>query len=200
MGNHDTVFAGSSHYRQAFFPDGMRSDSGSPYYYSIDAGPVRFFVINLLWGTEDFDSTQRQWFEQSLATVPPGKQIIVLSHCFIYSSGIIDPPTGMPWFDHPDTTREIAPLLERYKVSLSVSGHNHQMEYLRHAGVSYAVIGAFGGFPDPEPDHISPTSIWHQNGLFGLLDVAAWPDHLELTFIDSNGLTLHQERIANPRL
>ena len=199
LGNHDAILNASGHLRDAFFPNGMHNDSGSPFYYSIEAGPLRFIVINLLWGTEDFDQKQRAWFENCLAGVPPGIQIVVLSHCFLYSSGHFNRPTGQAWYDKADTIRDIAPLLERYRVTLSVAGHNHYMEFLRHAGVSYAVIGAMGGKPDPIPTYISPASVWQRTGSFGYLDLAAWPDRLELRFIDQGGTILHQETIANPR-
>jgi len=41
LGNHDALFGGQYLYRKAFFPQGFSSDSGSPYYWSIEAGPQR---------------------------------------------------------------------------------------------------------------------------------------------------------------
>ena len=54
MGNHDALFGGQYNYRRIFFPKGFSSDSGSPYYYSIDAGVARIIVLDMPWGTEQF--------------------------------------------------------------------------------------------------------------------------------------------------
>lgn len=195
LGNHDGLVNGQYNYNRFAFPPPLKSDSGSPYYYSIDAGPARIFVIDLLWGTEEFDSRQQAWFEKALADTPAGKIKIVLSHCFFVSSGYIDAGTGQPWYDHKDTIAKVSPILEKYHVDLMVSGHNHYMEYLERNGVSYAVIGAMGGPLDPVPVYSSPYSKWFKQGCFGYLDLDVTVKGIDLIFRDQNGEALESVNV-----
>ena len=195
LGNHDGLIDGEHHFKTYFFPPSMRSDSGSPYYYSMVAGPATLIVLNLLWGAESFDRVQAAWLERTLAAVPAGRQVIVLSHCFFYASGYVDPDTNMPWYDHRGTIDRVSPILDRHKVALVVSGHNHYMEFLKSKGVSYAVIGAMGGLPDPEPTHHSPASLWFKRGSYGRLDLDIDGRGIALTFRDSEGSSLHEDFI-----
>jgi predicted phosphodiesterase len=192
LGNHDAIVNGEGHFRQAFFPEGMKSDSGSPFYYSIDAGPVRFFVLNLPWGSEAFDAAQRQWLESALAATPPGVFKVALSHCFFRSSGYVDPDSGLDWFDHAGTLRDVAPILARHGVDLVVSGHNHYLEYLEGDGLHYAVVGAMGGPSDSQPSHMSPASRWFRRGVTGFLDLGASAGQLDIVFRDAGGAELHR--------
>lgn len=190
FGNHDGIIGGQYHFTKYFFPAGVTTDSGSPFYYAMDAGAAKIIVLNLLWGTESFDRAQETWLERTLAAIPAGKQVIALSHCFFYASGYVD--KGMPWYDHRGTIGKVSPILERHKVALVVSGHNHYMEYLEHNGVSYAVIGAMGGALDPEPTYRSPSSLWLKQGAFGRLDLDINPSGILLTFRDQDGKALHE--------
>ena len=196
LGNHDALVNGAVRWKAYFFPEGHSSDSGSPYYYRMDAGKTHILVLDLLWGEEDFDADQRAWLIAQLESIPRTDAVVALSHCFFYASGYDDPDTGKPWYDHPGTIREVAPILEKYGVDLVVSGHNHYMEFLEKSGVAYAVVGALGGKPDPEPSHRSPASKWIRVATFGFLEADAYPDHLELIFRDSSGAELHRELVS----
>jgi hypothetical protein len=196
MGNHDGTIDGQYHFERYFF-SGVASDSGSSLYYSIDAGPARIIVLNLLWGAESFDPAQAAWLEKTLAAVPQGRQVIVLSHCFFYASGYVD--KGMPWYDNQGTIGKVSPMLERHKVALVVSGHNHYMEYLEHGGVSYAVIGAMGGALDPAPAYVSPASRWLKYGTNGRLDLDVSEAGIAIAFRDQGGASLYETFIPAVR-
>jgi hypothetical protein len=189
LGNHDAIMGGQDVFYRIFFPAPLRTDSGSPFYWSMKAGPARIVVLDLLWGTETFTAAQAAWLERTLSSVPEGEQVVVLSHCFFYASGSVDPDGNMPWFDHFATIAEVAPILERHRVALVVSGHNHIME---HGGVTYAVVGAMGGKPDPEPTHVSPASRWFRRGTYGRLDLDIGAAGIALTFRDRDGRSLHE--------
>ncbi len=195
LGNHDAIAGGEHNFRRAFFPAGMRSDSGSPYHYSVRAENAVFVVLNLPWGTENFDRAQSEWLERTLAGIPPGKARVVLSHSYFHASGYDDPRTGVPWYDHPENLKTVAPILERHGVDLVVSGHNHYMEYLEHAGISYVVVGAMGGVPDPEPTYRSPASLWLRQGGYGRLDLSIDDATIELLFLDESGEALYRRSI-----
>ncbi len=192
MGNHDALIDGQFHYLSYLFPGGARTDSGSPFYYSMDAGAARIIVLELLWGSESFGRRQEAWLEKTLAGLPPGTMAIVLSHCFFYSSGYTDAATLMPWYDNRGTIERVSPILERHHVELVVSGHNHYMELLEHGGTSYAVVGSMGGRPDPEPSHVSQASKWFSRGVFGRLDLDIGARGIALAFRDEGGALLHE--------
>lgn len=196
LGNHDALFGGQYLFKKAFFPASFKSDSGSPYYYAIDAGAATIVVLNLPWGTENYGARQRAWLERTLKAADPAKPIIALSHSYFYASGYDDPEFGSPWYDHYQNIPAITPLFEKYGVDLVISGHNHYQEYLEHGAIRYAVIGAMGGIPDPEPVYVSPASKWIAVATFGRLDVDIFPAEVVLSFRDAPGALLHQERFA----
>jgi hypothetical protein len=198
MGNHDALIDGQYHFGRYFLPAPMRSDSGSPYYYSMKAGPALIVVLNLLWSDESFDRAQAEWLERRLSSVPEGEQVIVLSHAYFYASGYVD-EYGNKWYDMPGTIATVSPILERHKVALVVSGHNHYMELLRHGGVTYAVIGAMGGILDPEPTYRSPASVWFKAGTFGYLDLDISAAGIQLAFRGKDGSFLHEDIIPARR-
>lgn len=196
MGNHDALTGGQYLFKKAFFPPSLKSDSGSPYYYSIDAGAATIIVLDLPWGTENFGARQRAWLERTLKKADRTKPIIALSHSFFYASGYDDPSFDKPWYDHYQNIPAVTPLFEQYGVDLVISGHNHYQEYLERNGVRYAVIGAMGGILDPKPTYISPASKWMAVGVFGRLDVDIYAAEVALSYRDRDGALLHEERFG----
>jgi hypothetical protein len=196
LGNHDALFGGQYLFKKAFFPKGFSSDSGSPYYYSILDPAATFIVLDLPWGTEEFKGAQKRWLVSALKKADRTKPIVVLSHSYFYASGYDDPGLDKPWYDHYQDIPAIVPLLKEYGVSLVVSGHNHYQEFLQHDGISYAIIGAMGGIPDPKPAHVSPASKWLAVATFGRLDIDFYEGQMVLSFRDAAGKLLHEETIA----
>lgn len=196
MGNHDALLGGQYLFRKAFFPAAFKSDSGSPYYYSIDAQAARIIVLDLPWGTENFNRKQKAWFEGVLKETDRTKPVIVLSHSYFYASGYDDPSYDKPWYDHYQNIPAVTPLFEQYDVDLVISGHNHYQEYLEHEGVRYAIIGSMGGISDPQPKYFSPASKWMAVATNGWLDVDILPAEVVLSFRNEQGELLHQERFG----
>lgn len=189
LGNHDALINGDVHF-QELFP--------SPHWFTVETPGITFVVINLLYGPEDFGAKQQAWLEKTLSGIPEDQSIVVLSHCFIYSSGYTE-SDGENWFDHKENIEKVSPILEKYKVDLVVSGHNHYMEMLESNGVQYAVIGAMGGVPDPEPTYKSPSSQWFSRGVFGLLEIQSNTTGLSIRFLDSDGKSLFEKTITRAR-
>ena len=196
MGNHDALFGGQYLYKKAFWPKNFTSDSGSPYYWSINSGPATIVAIDLPWGTEMFSARQKAWLEKTLAAADPRKPLIVISHSYFYASGYEDPDFGTPWYDHYQNIPALVPLFEKYGVDLVVSGHNHYQELLSHNGVTYAIVGSMGGIPDPEPSYRSPCSQWIEVGGYGWLDVEVLSRQLTLTFRSETGQERQRTTIA----
>jgi len=192
LGNHDSFMGGQDIFRRYFFPASLATDSGSPYYWSMKAGPARIVVLDLMWGAEEFGEAQSSWLEKTLSSVAKGEQVVVLSHCFFYASGYVDPDGDMPWYDHFGTTAKVSPILERHGVDLVVSGHDHTMELLEHGGVTYALVGSMGGRPDSERTYVSPASLWYRQGMHGWLDLDIDASGISLRFRDGSGGVLHQ--------
>lgn len=195
LGNHDALFGGQYLYKKAFIQKDFKSDSGSPYYYSIDAGAAEIIVLDLPWGTEQFNARQKKWLTKTLTESNRTKPVIVLSHSFFYASGYDDPELDKPWYDHFQNIPAITPLFEQHGVDLVISGHNHYQEYLEKNSVHYAVIGAMGGIPDPKPKYVSPASKWIAVNQHGWLDVDIYEGEMVLSFRDQNNAVLHQEQI-----
>jgi hypothetical protein len=185
LGNHDTLINGAPHYLAYFYPDGMETPLGTRLYYRIDSGRVHFIMLEMLWGVESFSAEQRAWFVKQMESIPSDDWTIVMLHSMVYSSGSVF--NGYAWYDPVDMVQQVAPLLEKYKADLVISGHNHDIEFLQKNGVSYAVIGGFGGKLDPVASYKSPASVWYLPNQYGFMDVTVRPDTLELVFRDPNG-------------
>ena len=183
-GNHETLFSGLSLYEKYAYPAGMDLQTGSRLWYRIDVGKVHFLVLDVEWSAESYSSAQAGWLEAQLKDIPSDDWKIVVSHGFYYSSGSV--VGGWKWYDNPETIDAMVPLFEKYGVNLVLSGHNHQMEWLQHNGVSYAVCGAFGGLPDAARTYVSPASLWYLNDAYGFLDVKIKGDTCAVTFMDSD--------------
>jgi len=188
LGNHDAIIGGYARWKAAFATSvGLSASS-----WRMDAGPVHFIALDLLWGPEGFGAREKVWLESQLASIPASDYVVVLSHCFFYSSGYVDEGTGMPWYDHADMLREVAPLIAG-KADLVVSGHNHYMEWIEADGSAWAVVGAMGGKPDPAPTYVSPGSVWFKQGAFGRLVIELVPEGLACEFQDQTGTALFRK-------
>jgi len=193
LGNHDALIGGAARWRSAFagsprrrgIPKGGLTASS----WHTVAGPVHFIALDLLWGPEGFGFREKAWLKRQLASIPSDHFIVILSHCFFYSSGYVDGETGRAWYDHADMLRSVAPLIAG-KADLVVSGHNHYMEWIEADGSAWAVVGAMGGKPDPEPTYRSPGSVWFAREVYGRLVVELVPEGLACEFQDQEGKAL----------
>ncbi len=192
LGNHDAIIGGYARWKAAFATSvGLSASS-----WRMDAGPVHFIALDLLWGPEGFGAKEKAWLQAQLESIPASDYIVVLSHCFFYSSGYVDEGTGMPWYDHADMLREVAPLIAG-KADLVVSGHNHYMEWIEADGSAWAVVGAMGGKPDPVPTYVSPGSVWFKQGAFGRLVIELVPEGLACEFQYEGGTALVRKVLTN---
>jgi acid phosphatase type 7 len=185
MGNHDALFNGAPQYVTYLYPQGMQTSLGTRTYYRIDSGRVHILMLKMLWGTDSFSAEQRTWFIQQLESIPSGDWTVVMMHSMVYASGVeLD---GFPYYDPADMIQQVAPLLEKYKVDLVISGHDHDLEFLQKNGVSYAVVGGLGAPLSPVATYKSPASVWYAPQQFGFLDVTIHPTTIDLHFRDPNG-------------
>jgi len=108
-----------------------------------------------------------------------------MMHSPVYSSGSM--LGGKQYYDPVEMVQQVAPLLEKYKVDLVISGHSHHLEFLQKNGVSYAVVGGLGAPLDPVASFKSLASLWYLPQQHGFLDVTIHPATIELHFRDPNG-------------
>lgn len=199
LGNHDAMIGGQARWKAALGAGsgrgGVPSGGLSPSSWRADAGPVHFIALDLLWGPEGFGAREKAWLSSQLESIPDDHYVVVLSHCFFYSSGYVDEHTGKAWYDHADMLREVAPLIAG-KADLVVSGHNHYMEWIEADGTAWVVVGAMGGKPDPEPSYRSPGSAWFARDVYGRLVLELLPEGLACEFQDQDGRKLFSRLIA----
>ena len=183
LGNHDSLFAGINMYKDYARPTDIGLSSNSQLWYRLDVGKIHFLVLDIEWSAESYTPAQAAWLEAQLKDIPAGDWKIVMGHGFYYSSGSAH--EGWNWFDNPETINILTPLFEEYGVDLVISGHNHHMELLQHAGVTYVICGAFGGWPDQMRDCTSPASLWYQHGQYGFVDVSLSGNQCSIILRDS---------------
>jgi len=189
MGNHEVLFNGERGFEEFFSVSGK---NGLPP-KKLDIGNIHFISLPVYWGMSDFIKKDMDWLKTTLASIPKDDFTIILSHCFYFASGSIY--AGFPWYDHPDTIRELVPLFEANSVDLVISGHNHQMEYLEKSGISYFLTGTGGGILDPERSYISPASKWYNIESFGFLELEIIGRTAKLVFRNEKGESLFEKKI-----
>jgi hypothetical protein len=188
-GNHDTMFSGFGNYLRYAYPEGLPVGSGSRLWSRIDTGSVHFLVIDLEWSAEAFTDEQAAWLEAELDSIPDDEWKIVIGHGFTYASG--GNFEGWPWYDNPETIGRLVPLFEKYGVDLVFSGHNHQMEVLEKAGVSYVLCSPLAREPDPERTHTSPYSLWYSVDYPGFADVTVSGNEASVVFRNPEGREIY---------
>jgi predicted phosphodiesterase len=126
MGNHERRTRKGAPYLEAFvLPETER-------YYSFDWGPVHFVAID----TTHRDAEQLVWLDKDLgANKLPW--VIVFGHHPMYTNSLRGPQL---WI-----RKAFAQILTKHKVDLVLTGHEHQYERFRVAGVNYIVSGGGGG-------------------------------------------------------
>ena len=197
MGNHDSLVDAKWIFQTYF-----NGSATAPLYYRMDSDTTattgcktHFIVLNLLWGTEDFSSAQKNWLVKQLEEIPQSDTVIVMSHCFYVSSGYIDKEFNTHWYDLPSMMEKLCPIFEKYHVDLVLSGHNHLMNVLEKDGVTYAICGAMGGPLDIEDDYDSPYSKWEVNTKHGWLDMTLGSDKIALVYYDFAGNELYAKDV-----
>lgn len=188
-GNHDAIVYGLREFKSVFM------EENDEFYYRLDNGKIHFLFLNMLWDTSEFTKKQEKWLISQLEEIPQDDTVVVLSHCYITGSGYWDEIAGKHWGDIPDVVDKLCPILEKYNVDLSLSGHNHFFECLEKDNVDYVILGAMGGVLDDDLIYSSPYSKWLNNTDFGWLDMKVYENYLELTVYNQYGKELHRKTV-----
>ena len=194
IGNHDVMFGGHKFWVDYFSPD-IIEDAPRDYFH-IKVNGIHIFVLDLEWGTESYTKAQKAWFENELEqNTDPDDWILVMNHCFYYSSGyLVD---GSEWWDQQDMIDTFTPVFKQYGIDLVFGGHNHIFEVLENDGIYYNIIGGLGGHPDTYYDKEGVTgypgtgSIYYSTDIFGFLEVDIQGDIANLAFRTPENQTVY---------
>lgn len=190
LGNHDAMFGGAELYKNYLCPPGITDAQRQCLTKRIDNGNVHFLILDVEWELQTYTGEQKDWLVRQLSAIPRDDWCIVMSHTFYYSSGSY--MDGWAWYDNPSTIRELTPLFENHSVDLVLSGHKHHSEVLQKDGVTYVVLGAFGGVPDPEREYVSPASLWYRQGAYAFADVTIQNKTATIRILNSNKTELYR--------
>jgi acid phosphatase type 7 len=188
-GNHDTMYGGDR-----FFKTFCLADQKEPLWRRIDIGNIHFIVLDIEWLAQTYTQNEEQWLARQLADIPANDWCIVVSHSFYYCSG--RKKDGWNWYDNDRLIKKLCPLFESHGVDLVLSGHMHQAEILQKNGVTYAVVGSFGGKLDRGREYVSPASIWYKARQFGYLDVSINGNDAELKVRDPEDRELFSMKLS----
>jgi len=188
-GNHDVILNGYDLYKSIF------DKKGDKLFFRMDNGSVHFLFINMLWDSTELSGKQLRWLEKKLKEIPQNETTVVISHCYVVSSGYYDEEAKKTWGDLKDVMKKICPLMEKYNVDLYLSGHDHFFQYLEKDNIPYLILGAMGGALDENLIYESPYSKWINNKEFGYVDMRFYDSYLEFDCINQNGEILFSKKI-----
>ncbi|XP_065809844.1 tartrate-resistant acid phosphatase type 5a isoform X2 [Labrus bergylta] len=94
--------------------------------------------------------------------------------------------------------QKLHPLLNKYKATAYLCGHDHNLQYIEESGVGYVVSGA-GNFLDPDAshwNHVPKGSVKFFTGqastLGGFVHAEVTKNHMILTFYQAKGTSLYR--------
>jgi len=138
IGNHDLKTKHANPYLDVFsLPH--NNPENTERYYSFQAGPIHFFMLDSCSNRslQDSNSAQIQWLDQSLTQSKQPWKIVVL-HLPPYSS-------GKKHGSYLGIRHTLHPILAKHSVDLVLSGDDHIYERSRpQDGVIYLITGAGG--------------------------------------------------------
>jgi tartrate-resistant acid phosphatase type 5 len=180
LGNHDHLAEAAP---EAEVQRSLKSESWClpRRYYTFTAGPVQFFALDTNPIVRDEPSVPEQlaWLDEALAaSSAPWK--VVYGHHPAYSTG----EDG----NTPEIIAWVLPLLKRHGVDLYLSGHEHDMEYLRPEGsLHFAVAGAGGHLVRPLGKDGERRRRWARGKTPGFLTLETTPEGrlLRLSFFNT---------------
>ena len=155
--------------------------TGKPFWYSFVWENCYFISLDVL-NNYDPDSKQYAWLEQELQKAQSYRFRIVYFH--------IPPYSTRRHGEDPAIQSYIVPLLEKYKVNIVFSGHNHGYEVSypliggkpAEGGVVYCVFS--GGGSELYPSESKPEWLKFEKQSFHYVKVRVYEDRMEFTAID----------------
>ncbi len=138
MGNHDAMFSSEASFRRMYQP----GETSLNHVLEVAPG-VHWVIFNMIWDNSEVTPSDIAWLESTLESLPEEDLVVVQTHSYFYATG--GEMGKADWFDNSTVIENICPIFERYGVDLVVSGHIHTMQLMENKGVSYVLVGPFGG-------------------------------------------------------
>jgi Icc protein len=163
MGNHDD----RANFRRVFeAPAGERQAAGGKHVIAVNAGPVRFLILDSLMLTNEppglLGKAQRTWLENHLRTSDDRPVIVFVHHT-----------VGDGDDDLLDAPRLIDLIKPATKVKAIVYGHSHEYGYSEHEQIHLINLPATGyAFDNAQPVGWVQARLTSQGGEFILRTVA----------------------------
>ncbi len=174
IGNHERRTRLGRPYFEAFvLPEPER-------YYSFDWGPIHFVAID----TTLPNTTQLEWLEQDLSSTKQ-RWVIAYGHHPSYTNSLRGPQKGV--------RRAFAKIFTEHHVDLVLTGHEHQYERFRIAGVNYIVSGGGGG---QLTKFVGTKEALKQATVHHFLAFEVSPDELKMRAIDIAGNEIETLRLT----
>jgi predicted phosphodiesterase len=182
-GNHDYATENAAPFRQVFALPDNETGKGVERWYSFDWGNVHFVALD----SERISRDQVAWLEADLAaTRQPWK--IVFGHHPPFSSG-----------NHGsdlDFRRHFLPILQRHRVALVLSGHDHHYERSKQMGDTTYIVTGGGGHGTREVGRSDFTQFSVDTLHFVQVEVNG--AELFVHAIDGTGVEFDSARIQRP--
>ncbi|XP_033927983.1 tartrate-resistant acid phosphatase type 5 [Melopsittacus undulatus] len=141
-------------------------------------------------------SAQLRWLQRRLSAAAGDRFVLVAGHYPLWSAGEHGPSECL--------YRSLRPLLRRNRVTMYLSGHDHNLQFLWEGGVGYVVSGA-GNFMEGSKRHggdLPPGSLRFFYGApsspGGFVHVRLEPEAATVTYLEATGRILHRE-VLPPR-
>lgn len=128
---------------------------------------------------QDMDA-QLQWLDSTL-TAAKEQWVVVVGHHPVRAY------TKKAESERTDLQKRLEPIFDRHRVHLSLGGHVHNFQHIRHNGRDYVVNGSASQTRKAD----SGPETQFAAGVVGFSTISATPDRLVLTMIDVNGKPLH---------
>ncbi|MBK9170533.1 MAG: metallophosphoesterase [Bryobacterales bacterium] len=181
LGNHD--YKGNEQ-AQIDYAARSRSWEMPARYYTYAAGPARFLALD----TTEWDDAQRAWLDRELASKPAPWRI-VYGHHPVFTYGRHRRGKQVARME-----RELLPLLARHGVRLYLSGHDHDFQHLREAGIDFFICG--GGGTKLRKARSGPRTVFAASQ-HGFCEVEAGPEALDVRIFNTASGLLHATRIPH---
>lgn len=196
LGNHDYGDYDDAARGERAYEAGYRAVFERPKYYSFDAGPAHFVVLdtNAAYRTRAAapvgpDSEQVRWLEADLAG-NRRKWVFAVMHVPLYSTLWIHG-------DNSALREALAPLFEKYHVAAVFAGHDHIYQRTKSRnGVVYIIAGTGGGTLNW--GLTKPAWLEDEDESYGLVLGDLRGGKLRLRFLDETGAARDELTLTRP--
>jgi acid phosphatase len=165
-------------------PDGTAVD-----FFYVDTSPfIRAYIGSRTNITGQDTDAQLAWLDNALsASIAPWK--IVIGHHPIYTALAAE-----DGYDHdqPDLIARLDPILRKHGIKIYICGHDHCLQSVQVAGITYVVTGAGSQVYPPGP----PIRGGFVSGAHGFMTAFLSADRLDYGLVDMTGKTLYAGSVA----